>query len=411
MIALVTGSNGFIGRHLVEALSRNVSITKVHAFDLGSTEDELIRGLAEADIVYHLAGINRPKSNTEFQEGNVGFTSEICTLLETQKRCPVIVFASSIQAALDNPYGASKRQAEMVLEQWSERTEGKTFIFRFKNVFGKWCRPNYNSVVATFCHNIAHDIPITITDESRELELVYIDDVIDSLVGVLTKGVPGKGGGTGAGAVVEETSVGAEAPTRFREVPRSFRATLGELATLIRSFRASRATLELPSFSSALNRCLYATYLSYLDGPAFSYDLVQRHDQRGVLAEFIKSQAFGQIFVSRTKPGIVRGNHFHHTKTEKFLILEGNAVVRFRAVGSLESARVAPTESEVRVPIHDANVIEHRISGTDFRVVDIPPGYTHSIENVGKTELVVLFWASEIFDPERPDTIASSVLS
>lgn len=416
MIVLITGSNGFIGRHLVEAMSRHAGITKVHRFDLGSSSEDFLEGLSEADIVFHLAGINRPKSDTEFEHGNVGLTAEICTVLDRCDRRPVVVFASSIQALLDNPYGVSKREAEVTLEKWSEKTGGRVVIFRFKNIFGKWCRPNYNSVVATFCHNIAHDLPITISDERRELELVYIDDVIESLMGVVAEvAAEAAEAAEAVGRSTDGREEGGIAaplarPDRFREVPRSFRATLGELASLIRSFRHSRVSLELPSLSSELNRCLYATYLSYLDGSAFAYDLVQRHDPRGVLTEFIKSAAFGQIFVSRTKPGITRGNHYHHTKTEKFFVLEGDSIIRFRLIDIPEinvdgSGPVVVTAHQGR-----PNIIEHRISGKDFRVVDIPPGYTHSIENVGTTELIVLFWASEIFDPDSPDTLSARVI-
>ena len=406
MVVLVTGSNGFIGRHLVEALSRHPGIVKLCCFDRGRPKEDLNRGLAEADVIFHLAGVNRPKSVSEFTEGNVGLTEEICTTLERCARRPMVVFASSIQAQQDNPYGVSKREAEVALEKWSEKTGGKVAIFRFQNVFGKWCRPNYNSVVATFCHNIAHDLPITISDESRELELVYIDDVIASLLGLLTETIPSAAGGD----VRAAEPAGTAGPNRFREVQRCFRATLGELASRIQSFRRSRTTLEIPSFSSDLNRCLYATYLSYLDGTAFSYDLVQRHDQRGVLAEFIKSPSFGQVFVSRTRPGITRGNHYHHTKTEKFLVLEGEAVIRFRPIDIPECKSDGNKPLVEGAPKLNCSIIEHRISGTDFRVVDIPPGYTHSIENAGESELVVLFWASEIFDPERPDTLAAPVI-
>ena len=244
-------------------------------------------------------------------------------------------------------------------------------IFRLKNVFGKWCRPNYNSVTATFCHNIAHDLPISISDPARELDLVYIDDVIAAFIGCLD--APGKHG------------------CARREVEPSYRTTLGELAEKIRSFRASRQTLVLPSFEDAFTRRLYATYLSYLEGEAFAYKLEQKADPRGCLAEFMKSAQFGQLFISRTKPGITRGNHYHHTKTEKFLVVEGDAVVRFR-------------------PILGGEVIEHSVSGREFKVVDIPPGYAHSIENIGAGELVTLFWASEIFDPTRPDTFGLPVV-
>jgi UDP-2-acetamido-2,6-beta-L-arabino-hexul-4-ose reductase len=365
MKILVTGAGGFIGRHLVEALRRRAEV-EVIGYDLGSAAAELDRGLAEAEVIFHLAGVNRPVDPADFHKGNADFTAEICQRLASLGRYPCLVLTSSIQAELDNPYGRSKRAAEVAIEEYGARPEGKAVIFRLKNVFGKWCRPNYNSVTATFCHNIARGLPITISDPERELDLVYIDHVIEGMLGVLDQP-------PGAGAV------------EYREVPRSFRVRLGELAGRIESFRESRTTLRLPSFADEFTRCLYATYLSFLPESDFAYGLEPRNDPRGSLAEFMKSEQFGQIFVSRTKPGITRGNHYHHTKTEKFLVLEGQAIIRFR-------------------PIAGSEALEYRVSGADYRVLDIPPGYTHSIENVGPGEMVVLFWASEIFDPQRADT-------
>ncbi len=374
---LVTGSAGFIGKHLMEAFGRRPDV-RVVGFDLGNTAEELDRALTEADIIYHLAGVNRPQDPGEFQTGNAGFTETLCTSLQRLGRKPTIVLSSSIQAELDNPYGVSKREAEQVLQVWSQKTGGRCVIFRLKNVFGKWCRPNYNSVTATFCHNIAHDLPIAISDPNKELELVYIDDVVAAFA-----------------AVLDEKS--APELSSYRQVARSVKITLGALAAKIQSFRQSRQSLRLPSFADEFTRGLYATYLSYLEASDLAYSLDLKTDNRGCLAEFMKSEHFGQIFVSRTKPGITRGNHYHHTKTEKFLVVEGEAVIRLRAIQpGGEGQRPA--------------VIEHRVSGRDFRVVDIPPGYTHSVENVGNTETVVLFWASEVFDPLQPDTSFLPVL-
>lgn len=370
----------------MEALGRQPNL-KVIGYDLGSPADVLEQGLRTADVIYHLAGVNRPKDPGEFAAGNAGFTGEICSRLQAVGRKPVVVMTSSIQAVLDNPYGVSKFHAEEALQAWARESDGTAIVFRLKNVFGKWCRPNYNSVTATFCHNIAHDLPITISDPARELELVYIDDVVEALIGCLSVE-----SGSGFGQ---------------REVARSYHVTLGQLAEHIRSFKATRTTLIAPRSDDEFARRLYATYLSYLDGPDFAYALQQRTDPRGTLAEFIKSPAFGQIFVSRTKPGITRGNHYHHSKVEKFLVLEGEAVIRFRAIQPEVSSRNA-----VSAPITDNRppIIEHRVNGREFRVVDIPPGYTHSIENVGSGELVTLFWANEIFDPERPDTFMLPVI-
>jgi len=458
MTILVTGSNGFIGKHLVEALRRRPD-TEVIGYDLDTPAENLDRGLREADVIYHLAGVNRPQKAEEFKTGNADFTESLCSSLSALSRRPLFVLSSSIQAALDNPYGVSKRYAEEALQRWAEATGGRAVIFRLKNVFGKWCRPNYNSVTATFCHNIAHDLPVTISDPARELDLVYIDDVIAAFLSVLdemphsaltapvsplsaprsplpapasalsapSSALPALGS---APLDVRRSPQVASAPSsalpalssppldvpcsmldvqrspqpvprsplpapcsfRFLSVDQSYKTTLGELADRIRSFRASRRSLVLPSFADEFTRCLYATYLSYLDGSEFAYALEQKTDNRGTLAEFMKSAQFGQLFVSRTKPGITRGNHYHHTKTEKFLVVEGEAVVRFR-------------------PILGGEVIEHRVSGREFKVVDIPPGYTHSIENVGPGELVTLFWASEIFDPTKLDTYPMTVVT
>ncbi|MEI6873607.1 MAG: NAD-dependent epimerase/dehydratase family protein, partial [Spirochaetota bacterium] len=337
-------------------------------FDCDNTPAELEDILGEAEVVFHLAGVNRPKNNEEFKSGNAGLTEEICAILERLGRSPKIILASSIQAELDNPYGSSKRQAEQALQAFAESTGARAVVYRFKNLFGKWCRPNYNSVTATFCHNIAHGLPVSISDPARLIELTYIDDVVAALVGEIP---------LAEGELASGFAFGAELT--------AYSITLGELAALITSFRESRLTLLLPGFHSPLVRALYATYLSYLEGEDFAYPLQIRTDERGSLAEMMKSKTFGQIFVSRTKPGITRGNHYHHTKTEKFMVVEGDAVIRFRQIDGTE-------------------IIEHRVSGKEFRVVDIPPGYTHHITNVGVGELVTLFWASEIFNPEKMDT-------
>jgi len=475
---LVTGANGFVGRNLCAHLARRDGLT-LFRIDVDSAPDELDRAIESAEIIFHLAGVNRPKDPGEFQSGNAGFTEDLCDNISKAGRKPLLVLSSSIQAALENSYGISKRGAEDAVKDWAERGGGKAIIFRLKNVFGKWCRPNYNSVTATFCHNTAHDLPITINDPDKELDLVYIDDVVEAFVRVVEQGQDrgqrtedrGQREGDAAGERLGSSSPCLlplatpplplapcplapaplpPGPWEYREVERSYRITLGELAARIRSFREMRRTLVLPDLGDPLNRCLYATYLSYLDGPDFAYRLDQKTDPRGSLAEFVKSATAGQIFVSRTKPGITRGNHYHHTKTEKFLVLEGEAVIRFRRVdgqagraeregrveedrGQRSEVRGQSTENAERKPLHcgspcplplassllppaasplppaASRVIEHRVSGRDFVVVDIPPGYTHSIENVGSGELVTLFWASEPFDPQRPDTYGMEV--
>lgn len=364
MNILVTGANGFIGKNLISWLKRREDI-QVFAFDRENPTDQLESGLAIADAVYHLAGVNRPQTEDEFITDNVNLTTYLCDVLLRHARPIPILLASSTQALLDNPYGMSKRQAEDIITCYAAQTGASVGIYRLTNVFGKWCRPHYNSVVATFCYSIAHDLPITISDPARELELVYIDDVVKEFL----------------------TNLNATNPTgvTYRTVSPSHKITLGRLADLIHSFRASRYNLNIPDFSNPLVGKLYGTYLSYLPEDHFSYGLDKKFDHRGCLAEFAKSPAFGQIFVSRTAPGVTRGNHYHHTKAEKFLVLEGEAMIRFRH-------------------LHSTQVLEYRVRGEDFRVIDIPTGYTHSIENIGPRELVTLFWASEVFEPERSDT-------
>ena len=362
MNVLVTGANGFIGRNLTAHLWAREGCV-VTLFDVEHSQDDLRAGLETADIVYHLAGVNRPRIAEEFEIGNAGLTREICGILRELGRAPVIVMSSSVQAALENPYGVSKRHAEDALHEFAAQTGAQVWLYRLKNVFGKWCRPNYNSVTATFCHNIANDLPIQISDPSRDLELVYVDDVVNAFLAEL----PVQAG-----------------PIGHRDIP-SFNLTLGDLAGRIQSFHDMRTNQFTPDFAVRFNQQLYATYLSYLPNEARRQQLEIKSDQRGCLAEFIKSNHFGQIFISRTRPGITRGNHYHHTKTEKFFVVEGEGVIRTRQIESSE-------------------VMEYRVRGEAFQVIDIPPGHTHSIENVGAGEMVTLFWASEIFDPDRPDT-------
>jgi UDP-2-acetamido-2,6-beta-L-arabino-hexul-4-ose reductase len=363
MNVVVTGANGFIGKNLVASLASRAGV-HVTTFDLADEPQALPAMLAAADIVFHLAGVNRPKTEDEFRTGNAELTREVCRMLVDAGSRATLVLSSSVQAAADNPYGISKRQAEEALA-WYAAQGGRAVIYRLQNVFGKWCRPNYNSVVATFCHNISHDLPITISHPERQLELVYIDDVVRTFM--------------------LELDAGGERKLTTRGVSPSYAVTLGKLAELIRSFRAIRTNLFVPDLADPLTAKLYGTYLTYLASEDFGYNLERKCDARGCLAEFVKSASFGQIFVSRTRPGVTRGNHYHHTKAEKFLVLQGQAIIRFRQ-------------------ILNQDVIEYRVSGEDCRVMDIPPGYTHSIENVGPDELVTLFWASEMFDPQRPDT-------
>lgn len=368
MKVAITGAGGFIGRNLTVALRRDN--LDVALLDIDDGAAAWMSAVAGAHVVFHLAGINRPEHEREFVEGNVGSLATLFQAIGAAKASPIVVLTSSTQALEDNPYGRSKASAERALEQWADRTGGRAAIYRLPGVFGKWCRPNYNSVVATFCHNIARGLPIQISDPDRSLELVYIDDVIGQL----------------RRHVHEPTVSGM---TRGTVTP-VFHVTLGELANQIEALRDSRQTLLVPDTADPFTRRLMATYNAYIPPADLSYGLNVRTDARGSLAELLKAPSFGQIFVSRTLPGITRGNHYHDLKIEKFCVLEGDAVIRFH-------------------PVLGGEVTEHRVSGADYRVVDIPPGMAHSIENVGTGEMVVLFWACEIFDPERPDTYAAEV--
>lgn len=369
MKILITGAEGFIGKNLVSAL-RARGGHDLLLFDTDTPADLLERYCAECEFVYHLAGVNRPKQQEEFMQGNFGFTDTLLRLLIKHKnKCPVM-FASSTQAALPNLYGRSKKAGEELLDQYARETGATVYIFRFPNVFGKWSKPNYNSAVATFCYNISHDLPIVVNDEKTELHLAYIDDVAEALCDLL------------------DGKATMEGP--YCVVPLIYAAKLGDVANRIRSFRAIRETNAVPDLSDPLSRKLYATYLSFLPVMEFAYPLEMHEDARGSFTEFLRSNAGGQISVNVIKPGVAKGNHWHHTKAEKFLVVSGAGVIKFR-----------------RIDMDD--VLEYPVGGKKLVVVDIPVGYTHSIENTGKTDLVTLMWSSECFDPEHPDTVASEV--
>lgn len=364
MKILITGAKGFIGKNLVAEL-KNRKYTDIFEYNRETALTLLDEYCKEADFVFHLAGVNRSKEQSEFMQGNFAFTS---TLLDTLKRnknnCPVMI-SSSIQAELDNPYGKSKKAGEDLLFNYSKETGAKVLVYRFPNVFGKWCKTNYNSAVATFCHNIAHDLPITVNDPSVLMNLVYIDDVLNELIYALDG---------------EENRNGD-----FCEVPIVHTITLGEIADLINSFKKSREERSIPDMSDEFTKKLYSTYLSFLPKNKFSYELKMNADNRGSFTEFIKTQDRGQVSVNISKPGITKGNHWHHTKNEKFLVVSGRGVIRFRNIDSDE-------------------VIEYFVNGDKMEVVDIPTGYTHNIENLGDSDMVTIMWANESFDSERPDT-------
>ncbi len=362
---LVTGSSGFIGKNLCAQLSLDSNI-EVIRFDRTRNIEELDDMVSKVDFVFHLAGINRPVNEREFETGNKELTSQVVEAITKSGRSVPLLLASSIQAELDNPYGKSKKAAEDIVLEWSGQTKSPVFIFRLPNVFGKWCKPDYNSVVATFCNNIANEKPIQINDPSKELTLVYIDDVVSTFVSAMKGGLKHS----------------ADSQYSIKQV---FTLTLQDLARKIKDLHAMRTNLITPDLHGDIDRYLYATYTSYLPGSGFAYELDMKRDDRGWLAEFIKSKNSGQVFISKTKPGIVRGNHWHHTKIEKFLVIDGQADIKFRKYDSTD-------------------VITYEVSGEELRVVDIPAGYLHSITNTGTSDLTTIFWADEIFNPERPDT-------
>ncbi|MCM1543319.1 MAG: capsular polysaccharide biosynthesis protein CapF [Blautia sp.] len=371
MKVLVTGAGGFIGKNLIAELERQEGM-EILPFEKDTAPELLDRYCEECDFVFNLAGINRPERVEEFMEGNFGFAT---TLTETLRKygnaCPVMN-ASSVQAELDNPYGQSKKAGEDMLFAYGRETGASVYVYRFPNVFGKWCRPGYNSAVATFCHNIAHDLPVQVNDRNTILHLVYIDDLVKELLLAL-EGHP------------HMTSEG------YCFVPRVHEASLGEIVDLLYSFKESRKSRMVPDMTEdSFSKKLYSTYLSYLPENQFSYPLLMHTDERGSFTEILKSADRGQVSINISRPGIVRGNHWHHTKNEKFVVVSGEGVIRFRKHGSEE-------------------ILEYPVSGRKLEVVDIPTGYTHSIINVGDADLVTLMWCNECFDPDRPDTVYEPV--
>lgn len=367
---LVTGASGFIGKNLVTALHRLKNVT-VTSFGRDGELTALDAALSKADVIFHLAGVNRPKEECEFSQSNAEFTFHIANFLKQNKKKPKIILPSSTQAALDNPYGKSKKAAEDAVLEYNRSSGASVAVYRLPGVFGKWSRPNYNTVVATFCHNIVRGLDISISDPENELELVYIDDVIAEFIRHLDEDF---------------------AKDRQRcTVSRTFRVTLGELVERIRELHSIRESLVIPNLADDFMKCLYATYLSFLPEDEFAYSVKLFADERGWLFELIKSYYFGQIFVSKTLPGITRGDHYHDTKLEKFCVIQGQGIIRFRHV-------------------HSEKILEYPVNGEIISVVDIPPGYTHSIENNGETEMICLFWADQVFDAVAPDTYWEKVL-
>ena len=400
MKILVTGARGFVGQNLVaqlnnikEGKARNYGDLKIDAifcYDLDSSPEELERYCAEADFVFNLAGVNRPQDPEEFMAGNFGFASTLLdTLTKCDNRCPVML-SSSIQATLQgryagSEYGRSKKAGEELFFDYAARTGARVLVYRFPNLFGKWCRPNYNSAVATFCHNIAHDLPITVNDRTTELELVYIDDLVDEMIAAL-QGKEHRCGFVGAEAVPDASGC-------YCMVPVSHRATLGEIVDLLETFARQPQTLVLPEIpAGSFAKKLYSTYLSYLPKEKVAFPLKMNTDPRGSFTELLRTAQCGQVSVNISKPGITKGEHWHHSKWEFFMVVAGHGLIQERKIGTDE-------------------ILNFEVSGEHIEAVHMLPGHTHNIINLSDTEnLVTVMWCNECFDPDRPDTYAEKVV-
>lgn len=381
MKILVTGAKGFLGKNLCETLknirdgkdkTHGVIVDEIYEFDIDTPKEKLSEYCKTADFVFHLAGVNRPETEDEFMTGNFGFTSELLSKLKKFQNKASVMVSSSIQAALDNPYGKSKKAGEELIFDYGRDHGIKTLVYRFPNLFGKWCRPNYNSAVATFCHNIAHDLPITVNDRNHMMTLCYVDDVVDELIRALKN---------------EENRRG-----EYCAVPIEHKITLGEIVDLLYSFKESRVTKIIPNMTNgSFSKKLYATYLTYLEPDHFAYKLKMNCDARGSFTEILRSENAGQFSVNISKPGITKGQHWHNTKNEKFVVVSGHGLIQLRKIGS-------------------SDVINYEVSGDDMTVVDMIPGYTHNIINLSDTEnLVTFMWCNECFEPEKPDTYYEEV--
>ena len=367
MRVLVTGSNGFIGKNLI--ISLNELGISYEVFTRRNSTKDLQGLIKKSDFVIHLAGENRPEDEDDFEVVNSGLTLLICNEIRLIEKNIPIILASSTQAEHDNLYGKSKLSAEIAIKNLTDNTGNSSYIYRLPGVFGKWCKPNYNSVVATFCHNISHNLPIQVNNPDFELSLVYIDDVVEEFVKIIQ---------------------GAKGDKKELSVQPEYKIKLGDLADQIKIFKESRDSLISEKVGSGLIRKLYSTYLSYLSPEQFSYLIPSYGDERGMFAEILKTKDSGQFSFFTAKPGVTRGGHYHHSKTEKFLVIQGKARFGFRHVASDETHEIITTSKELKI-------------------VETVPGWSHDITNIGTEEIIVMLWANEIFDPDNPDTIAHKV--
>ena len=362
MKVLITGANGFIAQNLIEHLKRDEDI-EFYLYTRKDSLNILEAYLKEVDFIFHLAGVNRPKDTQEFYEGNSKLTQTIVDILEKENKNTPILLSSSIQSELDNDYGKSKLEAEKYLLDYSNKKDTNIYIYKLPNVFGKWSKPNYNSVISTWCYNISHDLEIQVNNKSAEVNLVYVDDVIKSFLSKLT----------------------SDSDEKYCEIGTVYKKNLGEIEELLYAFKNNRNSLVIPEVASGFERALYATYLSYLSTDDFSYAIKGHKDDRGTFYEILKTLDSGQFSLSTTAPGITRGNHYHHTKNEKFLVVKGEALIEFRHIVTSE-------------------IISYNVSDKKIEIVEMIPGYTHNIKNTGDEEMILILWANETFDQENPDT-------
>ena len=368
MNILITGSDGFIGKNLHFFL-KEAGFESIFRVTLEDTKNDILKKVASADFIYHLAGVNRTDNESEFKKGNTDLTRLIVNhLIKLNKKTPILL-TSSIQAELANAYGVSKSEAEKEIKKYNEITSASIYIYRLPNVFGKWCRPNYNSVVATFCYNILNDLPIVVHDPDTALNLVYIDDLCNEFVSLLS------------GVVLNKD---------IFDISPVYKVTVGEVSNLLLDFKKSRKNLLTENVGAHFIRALYSTYMSYLEPEQFSYCVPQHSDARGTFVEMLKTRDSGQFSYFTAHPGVTRGGHYHHTKTEKFLVIKGCALFKFQHLVTNES-------------------YELRVNGDESKIVETAPGWSHDITNIGENELIVMLWANEIFDIKKPDTVAKSL--